>query len=340
MKKLFPLILVLAATVFGACHNEAFDPSQKKGSSGKTLELMVVADRNVYYGETKELIDSIFGRFQVGLPSPEKMFDIVNVPMTSYKNTPMFQNHRNILLMDVNPENQDKVYKHIDEYACPQVVFDFAAKSKESLRDLIRKYEQDVLKELYNAEHRRVVKAFKGIENYKVNDAIKKQFGFELMFSNEYTMAKQKDNFAWVRKEGKDFGMGVLIDTFAYKDQHMFTEQYILDRLDTVMKRHVPASEEGSYMGIERSRTKEGDYLAPITFKRVDFDSNYCIETRGCWRSFGDFMGGPFVTYTVLSPDRKNVIMLTGYVYCPRNKPWTKRDLLMQVESICWSLKF
>ena len=29
--------------------------------------------------------------------------------------------------------------------------------------------------------------------------------------------------------------------------------------------------------------------------------------------------------------------MLTGYVYCPRNKPWTKRDLLMQVEGICWS---
>jgi hypothetical protein len=51
-------------------------------------------------------------------------------------------------------------------------------------------------------------------------------------------------------------------------------------------------------------------------------------------------MGGPYVSYTLLSPDKKNVIMLMGYVYCPRNKPWTKRDLLMQVESICWSIDF
>ena len=68
MKKLFPLLLVLAATFFGACHNEAFDPSQKKGSSGKTLELMVVADRQVYHGAAKELIASIFGRAEAGIP--------------------------------------------------------------------------------------------------------------------------------------------------------------------------------------------------------------------------------------------------------------------------------
>ena len=106
------------------------------------------------------------------------------------------------------------------------------------------------------------------------------------------------------------------------------------------MKRHVPGSADSSYAGIERRRDAHGDYLAPILLRKVDFDSLYCIETRGCWRTFGDFMGGPFVSYTILSPNQKKVIMLTGYVYCPRNKPWTKRDLLMQVESICWSLKF
>ena len=51
-------------------------------------------------------------------------------------------------------------------------------------------------------------------------------------------------------------------------------------------------------------------------------------------------MGGPFVTYTMLDPTEKKVVMLTGYVFCPRNKPTTKRDLLMQVESICRTVKF
>jgi hypothetical protein len=335
MKKMLPLMLLVALTLT-ACNPKSSEPPQKKGSSGKTLELMIVADKDVYRGETKALIDSLFGRPQIGLPVPEKMFDIVNIPVSSYKNTEMFQNHRNIIFCDVNPGNPDKVYMHIDEYAAPQVVFDFAVKDQASLRDMLRKYEHHILDQVYNAEHRRVIKAFKGMENFKINEAIRKQFGFGLMFSNEFAIAKQLDGFAWIRKEAKDFGIGVLVDVFPYENQNVFDEQHILDRLDTIMKRHVPASADSSYTGIER-RKENGEYLAPLVRRQVEFDSDYCIETRGSWRSFGDFMAGPFVNYTFLSPNKKKVIMLTGYVYCPRNKPWTKRDLLMQVEGICWS---
>ena len=173
MKKMLPLMLLVALTLT-ACNPKSSEPPQKKGSSGKTLELMIVADKDVYRGETKALIDSLFGRPQVGLPVPEKMFDIVNIPVSSYKNTEMFQNHRNIIFCDVNPGNPDKVYMHIDEYAAPQVVFDFAVKDQAALRDMLRKYEHHILDQVYNAEHRRVIKAFKGMENFKINEAIRK----------------------------------------------------------------------------------------------------------------------------------------------------------------------
>lgn len=48
-------------------------------------------------------------------------------------------------------------------------------------------------------------------------------------------------------------------------------------------------------------------------------------------------MGGPFVTYTLLSPDGKQVVEVTGFVYCPR---FDKRDYLMQVDGICNSVKW
>lgn len=340
MKKILFLLLTTLALCACSQKNPNNEP-QKKGSSGKTLEMVVVANGDVYCGSTKDLIDSLFARPQECLPQPESMFDIVNIPVDSYQNTEMFRVHRNILLLDVNPSNPDKVYMHIDEYAAPQVVFDFAAKDAESLRALLRKYESSILQQVYRAEHRRVYKAFQGICGYEVNKAVKSQFGFDLMFSNEFAVAKQAVDFAWIRKEAKDFGVGVLVDVRSYDSRAVFEEQAILDHLDTIMHRHVPASAPNSYMGLERRRDAQGQYLAPIVSRLVDFEnSSYCIETRGCWRSFGDFMGGPFVAYTLLSPDEKKVITLTGYVYCPRNKPWTKRDLLMQVESICWSLKF
>ena len=335
MKKIF-LFIVAATMLLSACQPATSDEPQKKGSSGKTLELMIVANRDVYQGEVKDFVDSLFGRPQAGLLVPEKMFDIVNIPISSYENSEMFQNHRNILILDIRPENPDKVYMHIDEYAAPQAIFDFAVKDRATLFQFLLKYEQSILDHIYTNEHRRVYKAFKGMENHEITAAIRKQFGFGLTFSNEFAIAKQKEDFAWIRKEAKDFGIGVLIDEFPYTDQNVFDEQHILDRLDTIMKRHVPASADNSYTGIER-RQENGEYLAPIVRRQVVFDSGYCIETRGSWRSFGDFMAGPFVNYTFLSPGKKKVIMLTGYVYCPRNKPWTKRDLLMQVEGICWS---
>ena len=133
MKKLF--IILAAVCLLWSCNNSIneHDGSQKRGSSGKTLELLVVADQDVYRGDTKELVDSLFGRPQDCLPQPESMFTVINIPMSSYRNTEMFRTHRNIVLLDVNPENSGKVYMHIDDYAAPQVVFDFARKDKESL---------------------------------------------------------------------------------------------------------------------------------------------------------------------------------------------------------------
>ena len=60
----------------------------------------------------------------------------------------MFQNHRNIIFCDVNPSNPDKVYMHIDEYAAPQVIFDFAVKDQASLHDMLRKYEHHMLDQI------------------------------------------------------------------------------------------------------------------------------------------------------------------------------------------------
>ena len=100
--------------------------STKRGSSGKTLEVLLVADKETYSGDTKNLIDSLFRRPQVGMPQVEPIFDLVNIPVSSFRNTEMFQAHRNVILCDINPDNPNKVYFHTDQHAEPQVVFDCA----------------------------------------------------------------------------------------------------------------------------------------------------------------------------------------------------------------------
>lgn len=312
----------------------------KPGSSGKTLEVLLVADKNVYCGDTKDLIDSLFRAPQLGLPQDEPLFDLANVPVSSFKNTEMFRVHRNVIYCDINPENPNKVYVHEDQFSSPQIMFDFAVKDVAMLDSLLCKYAPRMIESFHNADRRRIRKAFSAQRGTELMAKVKKQFGFHMIFSDEFAMANPNnptEDFAWVRKEAKDFGIGVLIQTYPYTDKKQFDETTILDNLDTMMRHHVQGPADTSYMGIERRVNTQGYQLAPIYSKQVDFNGRYCIETRGCWRLFGDFMGGPFVSYTLLSPDQTQVISLTGYVYSPRQ---SKRDLLMQVEGICWTLNF
>ena len=332
------VVAVCMALMLAACNGSASDKSSKKGSSGKTLELMVAIDRNVYEGATRDLLDSIFRQPQPGLTQPEPIFDVVQIPLTSFRNTEMFQAHRNIIICDIRPDNPDKVYRYVDQWASPQIVYEFAVKDRATLCALLRKYADVIIENLYRTEHRRMYKVFKGIEGVEVREAIHRQIGLTLTFSNEFEVARPMNptsDFMWIRKETKDFGLGVFIRVLPYTSRDIFNEAVLLDTLAAQMHRHVPGSADSSYMNIERAM--------PFYSRTVVFEgSPYCVETRGCWRTEGDFMGGPFVNYVVLSPDNRQVVFLTGYIYYPsgRIKTLSKRDLLMQAEGICHSLRF
>ncbi len=328
MKKF--IIIIAAAVLFVACGGRQNEALKKKSSSGKTLEVLLVANKGQYYGMTRDLIDSIFRQPQDCLPQPEPRFDVVNIPVSSLHNAQMFRMHRNIILCELKADNPDKVYIERDKWASPQVVVGIEAKSEASLRDLLRKYEHRIVEAIYEAEHQRIINAFYNIRNVELMKRIKEKFGFELTVSEDFMWASEDDGFAWIRKETKDFSLGVLVNVTPYRNEDQFTPEKIYNRLDTIMRRHVPGPAEGSYMCTERR-------VEPVT-RKVDYEgSDYCIETHGLWRLQGDFMGGPYVNYSMLSPDGKNIIDLVGFVYCPR---FNKRDYLMQVEGICNSLNW
>ena len=328
--RLFGFALMALALLMAGCHSAENKAIMKKSSSGKTLEVLLSADKGLYTGATKELIDSIFLMPQDGLPQPEPRFSVVTVPVSSLRSTQMFQMHRNIVLCDVREGNDDKVYIHHDHWAEPQVFVDIAASSEQSLQELLRRYAERIVSEIYKAEYRRMAAAFYRDRNVELMHQIEDTFGFSLTVGKEFRMAKQADGFAWLMKRTKDFDLNVLVHVEPYRDQSQFAAEKIYNRLDTTMRRNVPAQAEGSYMGTERR--------VELQSRVVEIEgTQYAVETRGQWRTFGDFMGGPFVAYTLLSPDGTQLVELTGFVYCPR---FDKRDYLMQVDGICHSIKW
>lgn len=313
-----------------SCKDQTTQALLKNGSAGKTLELMLVADRNVYASSTKVLIDSLFTLPQDGLNQPEPLFDLVNIPKSSYESTEMFRKHRNVVICDINPENSNKVYKHTDLVAEPQIVYDFAAKDRAALDSLLRKYYPLLLEDLYRTEYRRIKRIYSKDFNAHAMSFVRKTYGFDLTVPAEYEIAPPATkDFAWIRKETKDYSQDVLIYVEPYLNENQFDEEVILRHMDTMLRRHVPGPADGSYIG--------SDHRLPFFTKSTQVDGQYATQVRGVYRCFGDFYSGPFVTYAVLSPDKKNVVLLMAFIYSPRKD---KRDLLMQVDGIARTLDF
>ena len=79
------------------------------------------------------------------------------------------------------------------------------------------------------------------------------------------------------------------------------------------------------------------DKEVPTVVKEVNFNDNYAREVRGLWNVAGDFMGGPYLSYTILDIERQRVVCAEAYVYAPK---YNKRNYLRQLEAILLTLKF
>lgn len=336
MKKIVFLLsvsLVLMVTL-GGCGKKVL--TGKPGSSGKTLELMVVATDGVYNGPTKAVIDTLFRTPQVALNRPEPCFDVVHIAPSTFNGNTMFQAHRNILVLEIDPMGLNKIYLDKDKWSTPQVVIRITATDVRSLDSMLLVRGERLQKEFYAQEYRRMDKIFSATPDVKIINKIKQKYGFSLSIPEEFALAKMKSesNFTWVLKQTKDFDLHLYIFDRPSKGAADFEEANILDNIDTMLCRYVPGPREGSYPGVER---RDFFYTRDVVLG----DSIKAVETRGLWRTYNDFMGGPFVSYTFALPGSERVYTMMGCVYSPseRNKMVLRRDLLMQLEGICRSIK-
>ena len=336
MKKITLMLTVslALAMTFGSCSTPSL--KGKQGSSGKTLELMIVATDGVYNGPTKMILDSLFKTPQVALNQPEPRFDVVHIAPSTFNGNTMFQAHRNILILEVDPQGLNKVYLDKDQWSTPQVVIRMTACDRRSLDSMLLAKGERLLKEYYTQEYRRIDKIFSATPNIKIIKKIKEKYGFSLSIPEEFALAKMRSesDFTWVLKQTKDFDLHLYIFSLPATGAKDFEEAVILDNIDTMLRRYVPGPTEGSYPGVERRYYFD-------TRKVVLNNGIDAVEIRGLWRTYNDFMGGPFVCYTFTLPGSEKVYTMMGCVYSPseRNKMVGRRDLLMQLDGICRSIK-
>ena len=322
-------IIVLLAVVLTSCEEQR--AGRKDRSTGGTSEILVVTQNNDQWnGRIGDSIRHCFLEYQYGLPQPEARNDLAHINAAGFSD--LFKKHKNILEVEINPSLEKAVATTAaDQWAAPQRYVKISAPDVTSWVELFEQQKEVDQQWFDKVERERILNVFRPTKDEDIAAAIAKRFGFTLVVPQGFFIAKDEADFMWLRKEQERSSACIVIYQTPYKDTIQFSTPSLVAMRDMMMQQYIPGPLEGSYMATET------EFVPPMVKQVKDYPAGYTVEMRGMWRVENDFMGGPFVSYTFADSRTGNLVTVEGYYYEPNQK---KRNMLLQLESIAYSLQF
>lgn len=314
MKYIFPFLLLIIA----ACEAPQMP---LPGITGKAGELVVVMDETNWKGLAGDTVFNTLSQGVYGLPQPEPMFNVVHIKSSSF--TKIFQTHRNIVHANIGEGNAKSIQLKTDVWATPQVVVEISAPTEAEFIEIFAANATKIVGNVLHKEEDRILKSYNAQLNTEVTKAMEAKFGLKLSIPKGYNIAREEENFAWIRHETKDVTQSILIHSEPYTKQNTFTKEGMIEVIDNFSKKYVPGPDDGTYMSI---------YMQyPPMLEETSISGKYASKLTGLWHIERALMGGPFVSYAFLDPTEKTVFYVHGFVFSPGKK---KRNYLRQVDAI------
>ena len=364
------LIMLSMLSLLWGCDEGRNGGKTLPNASGREYELVVVTDSALLQNDTlKPSLRGVFGRPFPGIPQMESWFRL-NFLQADNLNS-YLKRHRNILLVDTGGvpgeiaglmeqvfgkekmqaarADTNLFFKTVqDVWARPQQVAFLFAPNKQTL---IRKLRESDSTIIHNFHHNELEYLQRVIYKTKEQKGIQRQvqdvLGYSIRVPINYKMAKSLrpetakgkeadklralglDGFVWLRSETKETSNHILMYSQPYQSRAQLEEDSVIGLRSSVGKAFIPGPAEGSYMWTETE-----DY-APSS-RAINFRERYALQTRGLWEVENDFMGGPFLHYTILDKAQDRVIHLDGFVFAAGTN---KKPFMVRMEAILNTLR-
>lgn len=296
--------------------------------SGKAGEVVVVIGKETWKGSTGALIREILAQPVSSLPQSEPMFNLIDVPPEAFID--LFKKSRNIITVKISSTfTETKVEFTKDTWAYPQAVVNILASSPANFEELFKANSSKIMAYFLKAEKDRLQEVYTKSHEKAIYNTLLEKFDIKLYVPTGFNIVKQDSNFAWIRYDTPLITQNILVYSYKYDSDSIFTRNQQLVKRNLIAKKYVPGPTPGSYMTT--------DMEWPSDFNILKHNGNYASDTRGLWKLENDFMGGPFINLSVLDASRRRVVTVEGNVYAPKND---KRNYLRQLEAMIYSLEF
>lgn len=330
MKRLSYTLLTVVALMFVSCDAFRTLNSDYSSAQGRPYELIVVCDQGTWTGEAGEKLREVLTAPVPYLNQEEPLFDLLRVLPAGFSN--MMVLHRNILKVEISPSiERAQAAVQYDVKSKPQIVVTLQAPDTRAAADYLAAHGEELVQVFEKAERDRSVANARRFNNPGIEAAIEKDFGFSMPVPKGYRLAVDEGDFLWARYEYPTASQGFFIYSYPYAGSTMLTAEALTAARNSFAAR-IPGPADGSYM--TTSTAFDPDMR---TFR---LDGRPWVELRGFWDVEGDFMGGPFVSYTTVDTSTNRVVTIDCYVYAPNlNKP-VKRNYMRELEHLLYGVEF
>jgi len=324
----FSFLLLLATSLLFSCKKSGIRGIKVDNfSSGKAGEVILVLDKKYASESVLSYIEEVLGQPQPALNQIEPMFDVLRFDNKDFSSH--FQRHRSIVQFDINPNFASNTFNMEENaWARPQVHIHFRGNSVDSLLVLFKQHEREIIKTLYINDLKRVQYFIATTNNAFIEKKIKEKFGIQVTVPNTYSIAREEDDFMWLRFRTIRNDRFIIIYKTSCND---LSRRGLIDARNDKTKAYIPGSVLNSYPIVAEV------YQFPLYNENVAIGTITGAELRGLWESVNDKMGGPFYHFSFLDKTAENVISVDGFVYAPEED---KRDYLREVEAIVKTVKF
>ena len=303
---LFILILFLTS-----CSHEK--NKIRPSSMGGINEIILVTDFQKTDSSFKEEVFDILTEPYPALINLEKHFRLLRVPLNKFSS--YYKKQRNLIFirkMKNDSLSSPEIFEKKNQWASPQKIVFINYSTKSSLLTFLEKMVKPIFSGFHDSEIAYIQKTHSQKTPSSIAEELKKN-KLRMTVPKNFVLYQSSEGFIWIGRESysskKDIKLGVFIHLFPYSDKAEIEGINILRRRNRVTKRYISGQVDSSYMKIEN--------LIPVVQKRVTFNGNYAIKTRGMWKLEKDFMGGTFINISFINEKKTKIIMVDGYLYAP-----------------------
>ena len=357
MNKIVVLICLFVMALATGCSDaqvkEAIGDNTLPASTGDIDEVVLLMNDKLLKGEPGENLRFHLQQDFVMLPQSEPMFDLRPLgAMKAFSN--MLQRSAVVLIVadlsdgdsDITQEVKEQLerfknegkdippfFARRDVWSTPQRVVYLYGNNVADLNTIITTNANGVIKQLYDIGDQ---KAYNNAYSTKVNEGLtatlERKYKASVQVPNKFEVAKETDDFVWLRfdNQATEEVQNILlyIEPYGNNPPQKITEALAMSIRDK-MGKNVSTQIAGSYMAADTT-------LGFVSKKTLLPSGLEVLEVRGLWRMYGDFMGGPFMTYCINDSVNKRLIVADAFVYAPKVD---KRRIMRRVEMILRTTK-